>query len=154
MTMLGHSDGSDGSTGASYLDIATWIIQNQKEVDKDLEELWRRIVFSIAIHNTDDHLRNHGFLLTREGWRLSPAFDLNPDPHGIGLSLNIDQANNALDIGLVRSVARMFRIDSQRADQIIDRVRDAVSNWRRIANELDIARSQQESMTRAFSTIL
>lgn len=113
-----------------------------------------RIVFSIAIHNTDDHLRNHGFLLTREGWRLSPAFDLNPDPHGIGLSLNIDQANNALDIGLVRSVARMFRIDSQRADQIIDRVRDAVSNWRRIANELDIARSQQESMTRAFSTIL
>jgi serine/threonine-protein kinase HipA len=154
MTMLGHSDGSDGSTGVSYLDIATWIIQNQKEVDKDLEELWRRIVFSIAIHNTDDHLRNHGFLLTREGWRLSPAFDLNPDPHGIGLSLNIDQANNALDIGLVRSVARMFRIDSQRADQIIDRVRDAVSNWRRIANELDIARSQQESMTRAFSTIL
>ncbi|MEK0426387.1 MAG: hypothetical protein RJB11_2478 [Planctomycetota bacterium] len=154
MTMLGHSDGSDGSTGASYLDIATWIIQNQKEVDKDLEELWRRIVFSIAIHNTDDHLRNHGFLLTRDGWRLSPAFDLNPDPHGIGLSLNIDQANNALDIGLVRSVARMFRIDSQRADQIIDRVRDAVSNWRRIANELDIARSQQESMTRAFSTIL
>jgi serine/threonine-protein kinase HipA len=154
MTMLGHSDGSDGSTGASYLDIATWIIQNQKEVDKDLEELWRRIVFSIAIHNTDDHLRNHGFLLTREGWRLSPAFDLNPDPHGIGLSLNIDQANNALDIGLVRSVARMFRIDSQRADQIIDRVQDAVSNWRRIANELDIARSQQESMTRAFSTIL
>ena len=113
-----------------------------------------RIVFSIAIHNTDDHLRNHGFLLTREGWRLSPAFDLNPDPHGIGLSLNIDQANNALDIGLVRSVARMFRIDSQRADQIIDRVRDAVSNWRRIANELDISRSQQESMTRAFSTIL
>ncbi|MFM2013139.1 MAG: hypothetical protein RLZZ396_1923 [Planctomycetota bacterium] len=113
-----------------------------------------RIVFSIAIHNTDDHLRNHGFLLTREGWRLSPAFDLNPDPHGIGLSLNIDQANNALDIGLVRSVARMFRIDSQRADQIIDRVRDAVSNWRRIANELDIARSQQESMTRAFPTIL
>jgi serine/threonine-protein kinase HipA len=154
MTMLGHSDGSDGSTGVSYLDIATWIIQNQKEVDKDLEELWRRIVFSIAIHNTDDHLRNHGFLLTREGWRLSPAFDLNPDPHGIGLSLNIDQANNALDIGLVRSVARMFRIDSQRADQIIDRVQDAVSNWRRIANELDIARSQQESMTRAFSTIL
>jgi serine/threonine-protein kinase HipA len=70
------------------------------------------------------------------------------------LSLNIDQANNALDIGLVRSVARMFRIDSQRADQIIDRVRDAVSDWRRIANELDIARSQQESMTRAFSTIL
>jgi serine/threonine-protein kinase HipA len=113
-----------------------------------------RIVFSIAIHNTDDHLRNHGFLLTREGWRLSPAFDLNPDPHGIGLSLNIDQANNALDIGFVRSVARMFRIDSQRADQIIDRVRDAVSNWRRIANELDIARSQQESMTRAFPTIL
>jgi serine/threonine-protein kinase HipA len=113
-----------------------------------------RIVFSIAIHNTDDHLRNHGFLLTREGWRLSPAFDLNPDPHGIGLSLNIDQANNALDIGLVRSVARMFRIDSQRADQIIDRVQDAVSNWRQIANELDIARSQQESMTRAFSTIL
>ncbi|MCE2800938.1 MAG: HipA domain-containing protein [Planctomycetaceae bacterium] len=113
-----------------------------------------RIVFSIAIHNTDDHLRNHGFLLTREGWRLSPSFDLNPDPHGIGLSLNIDQANNALDIGLVRSVARMFRIDSQRADQIIDRVQDAVSNWRQIANELDIARSQQESMTRAFSTIL
>jgi serine/threonine-protein kinase HipA len=153
MTLLGHNDGSNYSTGASYLDLATWIIQNQKDVDVDLEELWRRIVFSIAIRNTDDHLRNHGFLLTKDGWRLSPAFDLNPDPQGIGLSLNIDSSNNALDIDLVRSVARLFRIDSHRADQIIDQVRDAVWNWRQIATELQISRMQQNSMARAFSAL-
>ncbi len=84
LTMLGHSDGTDHSTGASYLELVEWIMQNQSIVDEDLEELWRRIVLSIMIHNTDDHLRNHGFLLTEDGWRLSPAFDLNQNRKGWG----------------------------------------------------------------------
>jgi serine/threonine-protein kinase HipA len=151
MTMLGQSDGSDYSTGVSYLDLASWMVQNQKEIDDDLEELWRRIVFSIAIHNTDDHLRNHGFLLTRGGWRLSPAFDLNPDPLGCGLSLNINETDNSLDIDLARSVAPLFRVDSKRAEEIISRIRDSVADWKKIAAEFGIPRQQQQALVRAFS---
>lgn len=89
LTMLGHSEGDDHRAGASYLEIAQWIIQNQNETDEDLLQLWRRIVFSICVSNRDEHLRNHGFLLTEKGWRLSPAYDLNPDPQGTGLSSTV-----------------------------------------------------------------
>lgn len=106
MTMLGYND---GQSGASYLDMATWMIQNQQEVQDDLEELWRRIVLSICVGNTDDHLRNHGFLLTRGGWRLSPAYDVNPNPDALGLSLNIDELSNALDLDLAVHCANVSR---------------------------------------------
>ncbi len=142
MTMLGYVDGASHSSGASYLELAQWIIQNQSVVDEDLEELWRRIVFSILIHNTDDHLRNHGFLLTENGWRLSPAYDLNADPEGVGLSLNISESDNSLDVALARSVAHFFRVGDATAKSIIAEVTDAVASWNRIATELGISRSE------------
>jgi serine/threonine-protein kinase HipA len=76
MTLLNYSDGQEG---ASYLDLAKLLISDGANTNKDLAELWKRIVFNIYVKNTDDHLRNHGFLLTEKGWILSPAYDLNPD---------------------------------------------------------------------------
>ena len=150
MTMLGYRDGDNQSVGASYLEIAEWIIQNQKETDEDLQQLWRRIVFSICVSNTDDHLRNHGFLLTPNGWRLSPAYDLNPDPLGAGLSLNISEVDNSLSLELAHEVAEFFRIASVSAKEISQQVKDAVSEWPRIASGLGIRKSEQSKMKTAF----
>ena len=112
--------------------------------------MWRRIVFNIAISNCDDHLRNHGFLLTEKGWRLSPAYDLNPSYYGGGLSLNITEADNALDMDLAREVAPFFGVPEKDAEAIIGEVRDAVSGWRRVASKLGISREEQEMMAGAF----
>ncbi len=150
MTMLGYSDGDGASTGASYLDLAQWITQNQLSIEEDLEQLWRRIVFSILIHNTDDHLRNHGFLLTEKGWRLSPAFDLNPEPNGTGLALNISEFDNSLDLNLARQVAPYFRLRNSDADSIIAQVTEAVSHWRGVATQYTISRAEQNRMQSAF----
>ena len=89
MTLLGKTDGS-GAQDASYLDIASLIRKYGAKPRKDLTELWKRVVFNMAVSNTDDHLRNHGFLLSKEGWQMSPAYDLNPNPDGHTLSLAID----------------------------------------------------------------
>lgn len=76
MALLGRLDGDDASTGASYLELADFIVRHGSRPDADLRQLWHRIVFSMAVLNTDDHLRNHGFLLEEDGWRLSPAYDM------------------------------------------------------------------------------
>ncbi len=154
MTMLGCSDGDGASTGASYLDLAQWITQNQLSIEDDLEQLWRRIVFSIMIHNTDDHLRNHGFLMTDRGWRLSPAFDLNPEPSGTGLALNISELDNSLDLDLARQVAPYFRLSKSTVDAIIEQVTEAVSHWRSIATQYAISRAEQQRMQPAFVTAI
>ena len=86
--------------------------------NEDLEELWRRIVFNIAISNTDYHLRNHGFLLTHQGWKLSPAYDINPNPGGRGLALNISASDNSLNLDLALSVAPLFRVKMQQAQKL------------------------------------
>ena len=78
MTMLGLKDGCNANTGNGYLDIVNYIIKNCCNVDYNLKELYRRVAFNISIGNSDDHFRNHGFLLTPQGWTLSPAFDINP----------------------------------------------------------------------------
>jgi len=96
MTLLGYRDNKDSHDGASYLELADFICNNGANVNADLEELWKRIVFSISVSNTDDHLRNHGFLLTERGWILSPAYDINPNETGLGLSLNISESDNSL----------------------------------------------------------
>ncbi|MEX1114016.1 MAG: HipA domain-containing protein, partial [Akkermansiaceae bacterium] len=110
MTLLGHADGDDHFAGASYLEIVGFLSRQGARPAGDLEELWRRIVFSIAVSNTDDHLRNHGFLFTENGWILSPAYDLNSDPGGTGLSLNISETDNALSFDLALEVAPFFRL--------------------------------------------
>jgi serine/threonine-protein kinase HipA len=153
MTLLGYSDGADFHSGASYLDIAEFIMKNGADVKGDLEELWRRIVFSIAIANSDDHLRNHGFLLTNDGWRLSPAYDINPVSHSNGLTLNISENDNALDFQLALQVREYFRIKKVRAEEIIDTVKTAVSGWMITAKRLQIPRNEQEIMANAFKAV-
>lgn len=114
------------------------------------EELWRRIVLNICISNIDDHLRNHGFILEESGWRLSPAYDINPIAFGEGLKLNISENDNSQDLNLALSVIEYFRISESRAEEIIQQVKKATSSWRAHANKLGISRGMQDLMARAF----
>lgn len=153
MTMLGYKDGQDYSDGASYLELVEFIQNHGANVSHDLEQLWRRIVFSICISNTDDHLRNHGFILSDQGWLLSPAYDINPIETGIGLKLNISEEDNALDLNLAMEVSKYFRLTNTKANQIIDNIITSVKNWKKIATKLGISRSEQELKSNAFKVI-
>jgi len=150
MTMLGYIDGQDHSDGASYLDLVEFITARGARVAANLEELWRRIVFSICVSNTDDHMRNHGFILTPGGWELSPAFDINPEETGTGLRLNIDDSDNSLDLDLALSVSDYFRLSNDRATEIIDQVTSAVRGWRKVAKRYGISNMEKELKSEAF----
>lgn len=154
MTLLGYTDGQDNKDRTSYLDLAEFIITNGRNVSTDLEELWRRIVFNICISNTDDHLRNHGFILTSQGWILSPAYDMNPVETGTGLNLNISENDNALDLELAMEVHEYFRLEKNKANKILVKVKSAVSNWRKIAKKYKLSKAEQELKENAFSKIL
>ena len=149
MTLLGHIDGEDAA-GASYLELMEFISRHGAAVEKDLEELWRRIVFSICVKNTDDHLRNHGFLLTEKGWLLSPAYDINPNEYGKGLSLNITDADNSLDFDLAMEVAGYFRLSDEKANQIIKEISTVAKEWKKVAANFKISNAEQERMSAAF----
>ncbi len=151
MTLLGYHDGEDYQDGISYLELAEYLIQHGAKVNEDLRELWTRIVLNICIRNTDDHLRNHGFLLTDRGWKLSPVYDLNPVAEGIGLTLNISEDDHSLNLDLAMSVIKYFRLKEGEAKTIISRVKSSVKNWNKLANELNIPRGEQSRMEPAFS---
>jgi serine/threonine-protein kinase HipA len=151
MTMTGNSEENLRATRASYLEIAEFIRFSGSANKEDLSQLWRRIIFNILISNTDDHLRNHGFLLDSKGWRLSPAFDTNPSVERLGLSLNIDMDNNSLDIDLAKSVGEFFMLDLVSMNRIISEVKSVVSDWRKYATSIGIPKSEQERMEVAFS---
>ena len=150
MTLLGYTDGSNAGDGVSYLELVRFIIQNGASIKKDLAELFRRIVFSVAVSNTDDHLRNHGFLLDKQGWTLSPAYDVNPNPYGAGLKLNISEEDNSLDFDLALSVAPYFRLPEKEAVQIIGHIKSVVSKWEETAVKYQIPKSEREMMRPAF----
>jgi len=151
MTLTGHQDGDDASTGVSYLEIARALMDHGTQTDADLRELWSRIVFNLLVSNTDDHLRNHGFILVPgKGWRLSPAYDMNPVPESHGLKLNISAADNAMDLDLARSVAPYFRVSKADADAIIDSSQAVVRQWPMIAAGLHIPSREQDRMASAF----
>ncbi|WP_336734532.1 type II toxin-antitoxin system HipA family toxin, partial [Chryseobacterium sp. VD8] len=150
MTMTGNNEEKLRDSTASYLDIVDFITNYGIDVNNNLKELWRRIVFSICISNTDDHLRNHGFILTPKGWILSPAYDINPSVDKEGLALNIDTDNNALDLELAKEVGAQFRLNENEMDEIIEKVISVVRGWESIASEIGIPRSEQERMRSAF----
>lgn len=150
MTLLGYTDGTNHKDGVSYLELAEFILRKGAKVQKDLEELWTRIVFSVCCHNTDDHLRNHGFILTTSGWILSPAYDLNPNPSGTGLSLNISETDNSLDLDLVMEALPYFRISEKRAKEIITSIKSNVAKWNILASKIGISRTEQDRMKNAF----
>lgn len=151
MNLTGHQDGDDASTGASYLEIAQVLMTDGASTHAGLRELWSRVVFNLLVSNTDDHLRNHGFLLEPgRGWALSPAFDMNPVPHAQGLKLNISETDNAMDLELAQSVAPYFRLAVEQAEEIISNQIQIVSQWRTIAGSLSISHREQQQMEAAF----
>ncbi len=150
MTLLGKKDGDGGDTGVSYLGLADFLMKNGAQVNKDMEQLWRRIVFYICVSNTDDHLRNHGFLLQERGWVLSPAYDMNPVATGSGLSLNISRDDNSQSLDLARSVAPVFRVSDERAEEIIGDVVRAVRNWLELAQRIKLPAREIGIMKNAF----
>jgi serine/threonine-protein kinase HipA len=150
MTQLQYYDGEQ-SEGARYLELAEFLTNQGANTEADLAQLWRRIIFNIAVSNTDDHLRNHGFLLTSKGWRLSPAYDLNPILGKRGLHLNITDTANALDYNLAFEVIDFFRLSKDEATQIYDDVLSAVRSWEAVAKRLGISRAEQLLMQSAFN---
>ncbi len=148
MTQLGYYDGDDG---ASYLELAQFLIEYGSNTKSDLAQLWRRIIFNIAVSNTDDHLRNHGFLFQNKGWILSPAYDVNPVAITHGLHLNINELDNSLDYDLAMEVIDFFRLSKSEADIIYNDVIESVKNWRSLAKKLKISRSEQKRMETAFN---
>ena len=150
MTMTGKNEELIRDETPSYLDIVEFIQFSGTQIEQDLHQLWRRVVFNILISNTDDHLRNHGFILRDKGWRLSPAFDINPSIDKEGLALNIDTDNNDLDIDLARSVDTYFRLGKKEMDTIIDEVKSVISGWKKVATEIGIPRSEQTLLAAAF----
>ena len=152
MTLAGRKDGDDASTGASYLEIARVLIDHGAQTNADLRELWSRIVFNLLVSNTNDHLRNHGFILAPgKGWCLSAAYDMNPAPGSQGLKLNISEADNAMDLDLARSVAPYFRVNAKAASEIIERSSAIVRQWPKIATNLGVRGREQERMAAAFA---
>ena len=153
MTLLGLQDGADHVEGVGYLDLVGFIMQNCPETKEDLEQLWRRMVFNILVSNTDDHLRNHGFILTDTGWRLSPAYDMNPNEMGNGLTLNISENSNELDISLALETAHLYQLKSDRAESILKEMQQEISHWRTVAKKLGISHSEIEQTKRAFRLV-
>lgn len=150
MTLLQRQDGDDATLGVSYLHLAEFLMREGADPVRDLEQLWRRILFFICISNVDDHLRNHGFLLQPNGWVLSPAYDINPIPHSDGLKLNISESDNTQSIELVKSVAPYFRISNNDANRLISDMLKTIKEWRKMATYLGISQSEQARMASAF----
>lgn len=151
MTLLGKTDGADASDGTSYLDIAGFIKSYGANPKSDLVELWKRIVFNMAITNTDDHLRNHAFVLTNNGWTLSPLYDVNPVPYGDELSLLVDSQDNSISVDLAIRTAPRFGITEKDAVKISEEMLAIVrDNWEQLAKEHGLSRGQIENMRPAF----
>lgn len=134
LTLLGLTDGDNESTGCGYTDIVDFIIQHGCNVEQNLEELYRRVAFYIIVGNSDDHFRNHGFLLTRKGWELSPAYDINPTLSG-SQSLLINRNTRESNIDILLKSAGDYMLSSAKAQGIIDNVRDAMKSWRNEARK-------------------
>ena len=147
MTLIGGSDGGD----YDYVDIAEFLPEHGAAVSDDLAQLWRRVVFSIAVHNTDDHLRNHGFLRHGAGWRLSPIFDVNPNPNlGETRATSIAGAGSAEEIDGAMALATDCGLSAKQARQIIGDVLEATARWRDAATHNGIPDSSQARFNDAF----
>ena len=137
MSLLGFDDGAGSSTGNGYLDIVDFILRGCTDVRQNLRELYRRVAFNVMFGNTDDHFRNHGFLLTPKGWTLSPAYDINPGAKSHQCLL-IDSYTEESDINALLSASESYMLERQEASEIIEEVRAAIKDWRKTAAELQI----------------
>ena len=152
MSALTALNANDGEV-RSYLELAETLRASGGAPRVDLLELWRRIAFNVLVSNTDDHLRNHGFLLGDQGWRLSPAFDLNPAPVDVRPrvhALALDEHDQTASLDTVRRIAPIFGVKDVDARKIIREVAKPVSKWRTFATEHDITKRQIDRMASAF----
>jgi serine/threonine-protein kinase HipA len=141
------------SEGTSYLELAQFLRANGDgaRADEDLEQLFRRVAFNVAVGNRDDHLRNHGFVLGDTGWRLAPAFDVNPNTDKGEHVLNIDDSDNRPSLGTVLGTAKFYGLSAERATRIIDEVASTIDRWQDAARRAGIARGDIELTAAAFS---
>jgi len=137
MSLLGLDDGAGSGTGNGYLDVVDFILQGCTDVQKNLRELFHRVAFNVIFGNTDDHFRNHGFLLTPKGWTLSPAYDINPGTK-LHQCLLIDQYSEQSDINALLSASENYMIERKEAEVIVEEVRSAIKDWRKTATEIQI----------------
>jgi serine/threonine-protein kinase HipA len=149
MTLLRKSQ----SEGTSYLELAQFLRSqgNGTHTDANLEQLFRRVAFNVAVGNRDDHLRNHGFLLEQTGWRLAPAFDMNPNSDKAEHVLNIDDTDNRPSLATVISTARFYGLTEEHAKHIVEEVAATVDGWESAAKQAGIARGDLALMSAAFS---
>jgi len=153
LTLLGLTDGDNASTGYGYPDIVDFIIQNGSNVEQNLEELYRRVAFYIIVGNSDDHFRNHGFLLTRKGWELSPAYDINPTLAD-NQSLLINRSTSESDLSILLESAGDYMLATEKAKTIIDEVKSAMKSWRNEARRLGLPQRDIEMFAPRFDTRL
>ena len=151
MTLLGK----DVSEGTSYLELAEFLARrgDPDHIQVDLEQLFRRVAFNVAVGNRDDHLRNHGFILGKRGWRLSPAFDVNPSIDKSTHVLNIDDVDNRPSLGAVFATAAFYRLTPQRAKEIIDELVSVVTEWHTVARRAKISAADIELSASAFAAL-
>lgn len=150
MTLLGLSDGDNASTGHGYLDMVDFILQSCTQVDANLQELYRRVAFNICIGNSDDHFRNHGFLLTAKGWTLSPAYDMNPTQNEYQ-SLLISSSSSKADLSILLDACEDYMLSRSVAVQIISEVVTAVRDWKSTATRLAIAKREMDMFQEVFA---
>lgn len=150
MTMLKQAASDD----ASYLDIAQFILTRgaRGSIKDDLAQLFRRVIFNVAISNRDDHLRNHGFVLSPDGWRLSPAFDLNPNIDKAEHVLNLDMGDNRPSLESVITTAPYYELSTDQAALIVDEVLKVTRQWEDVAKHLTLPRGEVELMRAVFLT--
>lgn len=137
MSLLGLKDGDNAQGGYGYLDMVGFILQGCCDVEQNLQELYRRVAFNMCIGNSDDHFRNHGFLLTQKGWTLSPAYDMNPTLNEYQ-SLLVNESSNKADISVLLDSCESYLIKKEIAANIIQEVQTAVSGWESLAVQLQI----------------
>lgn len=143
MTLLGLEDGDNATTGCGYLDIVDFILQNCTDVERNLQELYRRVAFNICIGNSDDHFRNHGFLLTAKGWTLSPAYDMNPTLNEYQ-SLLISSTSNKADLSILLDACEDYMLNRKTAEKIVSEEVEAVKGWRELAIRLGLPQREMD----------
>jgi serine/threonine-protein kinase HipA len=149
MSLLNANDGEE----AAYTDIADAIRMHSAQPTQDLHELWRRAVFSVLVGNLDDHLRNHGFLWLDDGWRLSPAYDLNPEPaetRAREMTTWISEESPEANVQIALNACEFFALTRDEADRIVEEVSDAVVGWEDTAQKLGMSAPDRRAYRSAF----
>lgn len=149
LTLLGLNDGDNASTGCGYTDIVDFIVRCGCDVKNNLEELYRRVAFNIMVGNSDDHFRNHGFILTQKGWELSPVYDINPTLYE-EQSLLINRETNKSDLDILLKSAGEYMLSADVAARIIAEVKTSMKTWRGEAAKLKLSRRDADMFAPRF----